>query len=91
MKEIEFWLTMGSKYTVLSVTSFRKIKIPSRESIFYLSASLANLGEKEGSSATLKQAIEMSDQSVEDFVQTQNHQHPEYKREFQNTLESIPV
>jgi len=70
---------------------FRKIKTPSRESLFYFAATLFKLEEEKKSAETLKQAFKMTDMSVEDFLLTQHYQNPELKQQLQEILQSIPI
>jgi len=73
------------------VVGFRKIKTPSRESLFYFAATFSKLGDEQKSAETLQQAIKMTDLSVEDFLVTQHYQNPELKQELREILESIPI
>jgi len=82
-----FWL---GKYSE-AVNCFRKMKTPDRESVFYLTASLSELGEGIKSAEALKQAFKMTDLSVEDFLITQHYQNPELKQELREILQSIPI
>ena len=70
------------------VVGFRKIKTPSRESLFYFAATLFKLEEEKKSAETLKQAFKMTDMSVEDFLLTQHYQNPELKQELLEILET---
>ena len=81
-----FWLEKYSN----AANCFRKIKTPSRESLFYFAATLFKLEEEKKSAETLKQAFKMMDMSVEDFLLTQHYQNPELKQELLEILESIP-
>ena len=82
-----FWLEKYSN----AANCFRKIKTPSRESLFYFAATLFKLEEEKKSAETLKQAFKMTDMSVEDFLLTQHYQNPELKQELREILESIPI
>ena len=82
-----FWL---EKYSD-AANCFKKIKTPSRESLFYFAATLAKLGEKQKSAETLTQALKMTDLRVKDFLVTQHYQNPELKQELREILESIPI
>ncbi len=82
-----FWLEKYSN----AANCFRKIKTPSRESLFYFAATLFKLEEEKKSAETLKQAFKMTDLSVEDFLLTQHYQNPELKQELREILESIPI
>jgi len=81
-----FWL---EKYND-AANCFRKVKTPSRESLFYFAATLAKLGEEIKSTETLTQAFQMT-KSVEDFVLTQHYQNPELQQQLREILESISV
>ena len=82
-----FWLEKYSN----AANCFRKIKTPSRESLFYFAATLFKLEEEKKSAKTLKQAFKMTDMSVEDFLLTQHYQNPELKQQLQEILQSIPI
>ena len=82
-----FWLEKYSN----AANCFRKIKTPSRESLFYFAATLFKLEEEKKSAETLKQAFKMTDMSVEDFLVTQHYQNPELKQQLQEILQSIPI
>ena len=82
-----FWL---EKYSD-AANCFKKIKTPSRESLFYFAATLAKLGEKQKSAETLTQALKMTDLRVKDFLVTQHYHNPELKQELREILESIPI
>ena len=82
-----FWLEKYSN----AANCFRKIKTPSRESLFYFAATLIKLEEEKKSAETLKQAFKMTDMSVEDFLLTQHYQNPELKQELRKILQSIPI
>ena len=82
-----FWLEKYSN----AANCFRKIKTPSRESLFYFAATLFKLEEEKKSAETLKQAFKMTDMSVEDFLLTQHYQNPELKQQLQEILQSIPI
>ena len=82
-----FWL---EKYSD-AANCFKKIKTPSRESLFYFAATLAKLGEEIKSTETLTQALQMTELSVEDFVLTQHYQNPELLQQLREILESISV
>ena len=73
------------------VAGFRKIKTPSRESLFYFAATFSKLGEKQKSAETLTQALKMTDLRVKDFLVTQHYHNPELKQELREILESIPI
>ena len=82
-----FWLEKYSN----AANCFRKIKTPSRESLFYFAATLFKLEEEKKSAETLMQAFKMTDMSVEDFLLTQHYQNPELKQQLQEILQSIPI
>ena len=82
-----FWLEKYSN----AANCFRKIKTPSRESLFYFAATLFKLEEEKKSAETLKQAFKMTDMSVEDFLVTQHYQNPELNQQLQEILQSIPI
>ena len=72
-----------------AVKSFRKIKTPCKESLFYLAASLTKLGEQEQSKEVLKKSIKTTKMSLEEFINTQVYKNSEMKKELSDTLKSI--
>ena len=82
-----FWL---EKYNN-AANCFRKIKTPSRESLFYFAATLFKLVNEKNAAETLQQAVKMTDLSVKDFLLTQHYQNPELQLQLQNILQAILV
>jgi hypothetical protein len=81
----QFWLGNLSEAT----ESFRKLKVPTRNSLFYLAATLSKMSEAEKATETLKQARTTTDLSVDRFVQSQAYQEEKRSQELLETLESI--
>ena len=73
-----------------AINCFKKIKTPNRESLFYLAASLAKEDRGKESTEVLHLAVQTTDLSVGNFVNTQRYQNPDYNRELLEVLESIP-
>ena len=73
-----------------AINCFKKIKTPNRDSLFYLAASLAKAERENESTEVLHLAVQTTDLSVENFVNTQRYQNPDYNRELLEVLESIP-
>jgi len=82
-----FWL----QNYIEAAKCFKKIKTPCKESLFYLAASLAKLGEQKQSTEILKESIKTSNMSVKEFVKTQGYKENEMKKELQQILDSIPT
>jgi adenylate cyclase len=82
-----FWL---EKYNN-AANCFRKIKTPSRESLFYFAATLFKLGDEKNATETLQQAVKLTDLSLEDFLLTQHYQNPELQHQRKEILQAIPV
>ena len=74
-----------------AVQSFRKIKTPTVNSLFYFAAALQKKGDPEKSIETLKKAVKVSDKSVEQFVESEHYKDQKLKQELQEILESIPI
>ncbi len=82
-----FWLSDFEA----AVQSFRKIKTPTVNSLFYFAAALQKKGDPEKSIETLKKAVKVSDKSVEQFVESEHYKDQKLKQELQEILESISV
>ena len=82
-----YWL---ENYTN-AIESLRKVKVPTRNSLFYLAAALAKAEQTETASATLKQAVTTMDMSVEGFVSSQGYKNQEQQDALLQTLEPIAV
>ena len=72
-----------------AVTSYKKIKIDTRDSLFYLSASYKQLGDQSKASDVLKQALNLSQMSVEKFLGSQPYKSEETKNDLERVLLSI--
>ena len=81
----QFWLGNLSEAT----ESFRKLKVPTRNSLFYLAATLSKMAEAEKATETLKQARTTTGLSVDRLVQSQAYQEDSRGQELRETLESI--
>ena len=81
----QFWLGNLSEAT----ESFRKLKVPTRNSLFYLAATLSKMAKAEKAAETLKQARTTTGLSVDRFVQSQAYQEESRSQELRETLESI--
>ena len=82
-----FWLTEFSK----SIETFNKLKVPTRNSMFYLAASLIKNNELEKAKETLKQAVSISNLSTENFVKTQLYQKSEQTTELEDIFKMIEL
>jgi tetratricopeptide (TPR) repeat protein len=74
-----------------AIKSLRKVKVPTRNSLFYLAAALAKAEQTETASDTLKQAITTMDMTVEGFVSSQGYKNQVKRDELLQTLEPIAV
>ena len=74
-----------------AIKSLRKVKVPTRNSLFYLAAALAKAEQTETASDTLKQAITTMDMTVEGFVSSQGYKNQEQRDALLQTLEPIAV
>ena len=82
-----YWLENYGK----AIESLRKVKVPTRNSLFYLAAALAKAEQTETASATLKQAVTTMDMTVEGFVSSQGYKNQEQRDALLQTLEPIAV
>ena len=73
-----------------SINCFNKIKSPYKDSLFYLAASLAKARDANESTEVLRFAVRTTGLSLENFVNSQRYQNPEYNRELLEVLEAIP-
>ena len=73
-----------------AISCFKKIKTPNRDSLFYLAASLAKAELENESTEALHLAVQTTDMSVENFINTQRYQNQDYNRELLEVLKSIP-
>ena len=80
-----YWLKHFSE----AIDSFRKLKVPTRNSLFYLAAAFSRIDKTDKSVATLKEAITTTDFTVERFVQSQTYRDEKRSQELRETLESI--
>ena len=80
-----YWLGNFSE----AVDSFRKLKVPTRNSLFYLAAAFSKIDETEKSVETLKEAITTTDFTVGRFVESQTYREENRSQELRETLESI--
>ena len=74
-----------------SIETFGKLKVPTRNSMFYLAASLIKNNELEKAKETLKQAILISNLSTENFIKTQSYQKSEQIAELEDVLKMIEL
>ncbi len=81
----QFWLKNFSE----SVTNFKKMKIDTRDSLFYLSATFFKLGESQKALDTLRQAFNLSKLSIDKFVKSQPYRSDSQLVELGNILSSI--
>jgi len=72
-----------------AVSSFSKLKIPTRNSLFYLAATYIKFNNIGQAKATLAEAVSMSNLTVEDFIVTQSYKNEIHSRELLETLKNI--
>ena len=72
-----------------AVDSFKKLKAPTINSLFYLSATFQKLERMEDAASTLSQAIAHSGINVEQFVETQHYEDQEKSKNLRNVLNAI--
>jgi adenylate cyclase len=72
-----------------AVSSFSKLKIPTRNSLFYLAATYIKANNIGQAKATLAEAVSMSNLTVEDFIVTQSYKNEIHSRELLEALKNI--
>ena len=82
-----YWL---GEFTA-AIDSLRKLKVPTRNSLFYHACALAKTEQTEKATETLKQAITTMDMTVERFVNSQEYKEQEKCDELLETLNAIAV
>ena len=80
-----FWL----KNYADAINSYKKLKIDTRDSLFYTAASLKKLGKEEQASNILKQAISTLNMPIEKFLGSQPFKSEDNKKELKEILELI--
>ena len=82
-----FWLEQFDD----AIESFSKLKVQTRNSLFYIAATYSKKGMFDKASESLKQAIATMNYTIERFVKSQTYQDSSKSDELKNVLESIPV
>ena len=72
-----------------AIESFNKLKVPTRNNLFYLAASLINSGDSQKASETLNQALAMTQLTIEKFIETQKYQDVDRNLVLRTSLEGI--
>lgn len=72
-----------------TIQSFKKLKAPTINSLFYSAAAICKIGSPENATETLSKALLHSGISIEDFIQTQKYQDVSISLDLQDTLVSI--
>ena len=80
-----YWLGQFTE----AIDSLRKVKVPTRNSLFYHACALAKSEQTEKATETLKQAITTHDMTVERFVASQEYKDQEKREELLETLQTI--
>ena len=82
---IHFWLENWSE----GIESFKKLKMPTKNSLFYLAACLQKKGEWSEATTTLSQACGHSSLDIEKFIGTRRYRDKEQSACLKDVLESI--
>ena len=72
-----------------AVESFKKLKAPTINSLFYLSATFQKLALMEDAASTLSQALSHSGINVDQFIETQHYEDQEKSNNLRNALYAI--
>jgi Tfp pilus assembly protein PilF len=74
-----------------AIDSLRKVKVPTRNSLFYLACAFSKAEKAEKATETLKQAITSMDMTVERFINSQEYKEQENREELSKTLQAISL
>ncbi len=74
-----------------AVASFGNLKVPTRNSLFYLAATYVKIENVEQAKVTLAEAVSMSKLTIEDFINTQNYKKKDQSSSLLGILKSIAV
>ena len=80
-----FWLKDFER----AKTSFKRMQVSTRDSLFYLAAVFKFLAEEEKASETLKQALNLSKMTIQKFSDSQAYKLEKNKKELEKILSSI--
>ena len=80
-----FWLDNFNEAS----NAFEKLKIPTRNSLFYHAATLSNIGETDRAQNVLTQAESMSGIGVQEFMEGQKYKDHKYREQLATVLISI--
>ena len=80
-----FWLKDFER----AKTSFKRMQVSTRDSLFYLAAVFKFLAEEEKASETLKQALNLSKMTIQKFSDSQAYKLEKNKKELEEILSSI--
>ena len=80
-----YWLREFEK----SVESFGKLKVPSRNSLFYLAATYSKRGETELAKTCLAEAVSVTNLTISDFMNTQYYKSDSDSNSLRTVLENI--
>ena len=82
-----YWLNKFEE----SVKSFSKLKVPSRNSLFYLAAAYSKKGEATRANERLAEAVSVSNLTISDFMNTQYYKSEADSNSLRLCLENIAV
>ena len=80
-----YWLNRFEE----SVTSFNKLKVPTRNSLFYLAATHSKNGEAVEAQARLAEAVSVTNLKISDFINTQYYKNEVDSNSLRIVLENI--
>ena len=80
-----FWLDNFNEAS----NAFEKLKIPTRNSLFYHAATLSNMGETDRAQNVLTQAESISGIGVQEFMGGQKYKDHKYREQLATVLTSI--
>ena len=72
-----------------AINSFKKLKVPTKNSLFYSAASYSKLRKTQEAQETLERAINLTGETIEQFLNGQNYEKPEPIQRLNNALTAI--
>ena len=72
-----------------AIKSFKKLKVPTKNSLFYSAASYSKLQQAVEAKQTLERAINLTGESIEQFLKGQNYEKNEPLEQLNEALTAI--
>ena len=72
-----------------AIKSFKKLKVPTKNSLFYSAASYAKLNQTDEAKQTLERATGLTGETIQQFLKGQNYEKPEPAEKLNSALNAI--